>query len=268
MRRGRKVHSKIALASIAALGCSAPTAAVSAPMAPMTTTSAAIVASTPIQPAAVDVAPQPAAGDPNPAPVIARVEAFSASNSPFEADVALEHFVKSHNVKKDDHGRLVFDRRGRFRLTFKSGNLLQADGGVLSVFDKANGIATQLPVAADHCPAALAFALAPGTIATHMGVQRFDGVGLNAPGLDVLLGTPRIPHPSVNKVLLYVRPTGEVPRMIVIPPNGDRLRLDFTKLASNVTPPSSLPLPASTQIVQASPTTNGATQSPWVATIP
>ncbi len=209
--------------------------------------------------------------DPNPAPVIERMETFYATHAPFEADVAFERFVKTHDTSKREKGKLVFERPGRYQLTFANGDVVEADGGTLTIFDKAKGEAVRQSVSPDHVPAALAFAMTPRTIEKKLGLQRFDGIGLNAPGVDVILGTPQKANPSVSKLLFYVRPSGEVPRLVVIPPSGDRLQLDFTNVVPRATWPGSLQLPAGTTITNPpapAPNAPPPVQSPFEAAIP
>jgi hypothetical protein len=235
-------------------------------MAPVTTTSA-MVATEPsaLPPRSPEITPRqvppdanpnpnppkppsgyPPIGNPNAAPVISRMESFYAQSMPFEADVAIETMRKSHNVRQQEQGRLLFDKRGRVRVTFANGDIVLADGGTFTYFQKASGTLFQQAVAQDHCPAAFAFATAPGTMASRMGVMRFDGIGLNAPGLDVLVGTPNTAQQSLSKLLVYVRPSGEVPRVLFMPPNGDRVRFDFSNLSANVKPPLALAVPSGT----------------------
>lgn len=229
--------AQIAIASLVALGCTVPVSATAAP--------AAVVA--PADPSAA---------------VIARMESFHAR--PFEADLRVEQFTKAHNVRRDESGKLTFDRPGRYRVDFQGGDAIVADNQLLTRFDAKNAGVVQAPIAAAHCPAAFAFALPAGTLDSHMRIQRYDGAMMNAVGMDVLVATPVQPHRTVAKLLLYVQPDGAVPRVLVLAPSGDRVRIDLSHLTRDASVPASF-VPPQAPVAFASPSF---AQSAFVAAFP
>lgn len=187
------------------------------------------------------------------------MEDFYAPRTPFEADLAIETSIASHATSRLARAKLTFAGPGRYRVDFANGDRLVAGGGLLTWVDATRGAGFQQAIGADHLPALLAFARPRAVLAASLRVQRFDGARLNAPGTDVIVGTPLRPHPAAAKILLYVRPSGEAARVVVVLPSGNRVRVDVSNVAPTAAraaafaPPAGQPVAASAQNPAASP---------------
>ena len=81
---------------------------------------------------------------------------------------------------------------------------------------------------------------AADSLRQHLSLVGFAGAAMNAPGMDVLVGTPRTPIAAASRVLYFAKASGEVTRTLVVEANGDRERYDTIACTTNASPPSSL----------------------------
>ena len=185
-----------------------------------------------------------------------RIERFYAAALPIACDVDIESFVAPHRgARQRSRMHLVFVRAGRFHATFSTGEVLIADGQRETIFDPRSQQVTTRSIAIDHCPSALAPLCGAGFLTAPLSFTAYDGAAMNAPGLDVLVGTPRRPQAGLSKLLLYANAAGEVKRMLAVDGTGARYRYDMIACTHHVTP---APAPALSGAVRPGPRAAGA----------
>jgi hypothetical protein len=192
-------------------------------------------------PAAV-VMPAPSGLTPLPgaAALVTRVENFYASASPFECDLDVERIDKAHNVRTAGRVHVDFDHPGRFHIALPGGQRMVIDQQVASFVDPSSQGLVQTPVAADYCPPSLGYAAGPGGLARTFTFQAYAGAAMNAPGLDILVGTPKTASPAVTKAIYSVDAMSHVRRTLVVSSTGDRHRYDLVGCTMKTKPAASL----------------------------
>lgn len=197
-----------------------------------------------------------AAAGPTANDVADRVQKFYDKTRTFQADFKQEFTVKMHNQKKTSDGRVVFEKPGRMSFTYRqpNGNRVVSDGKVLKVYEADNQQMFEQPVDKSQYPAALAFLMGEGNIASSFDLRLLDARSMGVEGAWVLEGTPKDPTPAYKKVLLYVdMGTAQVRRVLILDAQNNRNRFDFSNpIVNTPVPPSAFDFtpPAGTQIVK------------------
>lgn len=165
------------------------------------------------------------------------VEAFYGRGLPFECDLASSYFIRAGSVMRNASMRLTFVRPGEFHLRYTTGETVIVSQQRMIVFNPNTQQSFTQTVTANFCPMAFAYAGGVGTLASHLSLVSYPGTLMNAPGLELLVGTPR-GSPTVSKALYYVDPnTGEVHRSVILTSAGDRQRFDIVTCTMNIPPP-------------------------------
>jgi len=162
--------------------------------------------------------------------VLAKVQSFYDKTTAFSSDFTQEFFVKSHNVKKQSKGKVVFLKPGKMRWDYAEpkDNRVVSDGVTLRVYEAANQQMFEQNVDKSQYPAALSFLIGGGKLAESFNFELYEGTAMNFPGGQVLVGIPKVPNAAYQKVLLYVDgPTSQVRRVLIIDGQGNRNRFDF-----------------------------------------
>lgn len=161
---------------------------------------------------------------------LTKVQAFYDKTSSFSSDFTQEFFVKSHNVKKQSKGKVLFAKPGKMYWEYSDpkDNRVVSDGTVLKVYEAANKQMFEQNVDKSQYPAALSFLVGGGKLSDTFAFELFDGSAMNFPGGQVLVGTPKTPSPAYQKVLFYVDgATSQVRRVLIVDGQGNRNRFDF-----------------------------------------
>ena len=109
-----------------------------------------------------------------------------------------------------------------------AGNRVVSDGSQLKVFEAANKQMFQQTVDKSQYPAALSFLVGGAKLTEVFNFELYDGAGMNFPGGQVLVGTPKTASPAYTKVLFYVdKESTQVRRVLIVDGQGNRNRFDF-----------------------------------------
>jgi outer membrane lipoprotein carrier protein len=211
------------------------------------------------------VAPHGAAeaqGNAPPAPpdqtaaTVNKVQAFYDKTTSFESGFTQEFFVKSHNVRKESKGKVLFSKPGKMNWDYANpqGNRVVSDGAQLKVYEAANKQMFEQTVDKSQYPAALSFLTGGGKLGDVFNFVMYPGAAMNFQGGDVLVGTPKQATPAYTKVLFYVdSQSSQVRRVLIVDGQGNRNRFDFESPKVNVPVPANafqfVP-PPGTQIIR------------------
>lgn len=208
---------------------------------------------------ATDGNAQAAAKAASPADTIAavqKVQAFYDKTTSFSSEFTQEFFVKSHNIKKQSKGNVIFAKPGKMDWQYSEpkDNRVVSDGVVMKVYEAQNKQMFEQNVQKSQYPAALAFLVGGGKLENIFSFELYDGATMNFPGGQVLVGTPKEASPAYQKVLFYVdAQTAQVRRVLIVDGQGNRNRFDFLAPKVNVpVNPTQFTFtpPAGTQIVR------------------
>jgi outer membrane lipoprotein carrier protein len=167
-----------------------------------------------------------------------KVQAFYDKTTTFSSDFTQEFFVKSHNVKKQSKGRVIFAKPGKMHWTYDEpkDNRVVSDGAILKVYEASNKQMFEQNVDKSQYPAALAFLVGGGKLQEIFNFDLFDGKDMNFPGGLVLVGTLKTSTPAYTKVLFYVdAQSAQVRRVLIVDGQGNRNRFDFANPRVNET---------------------------------
>jgi outer membrane lipoprotein carrier protein len=185
-----------------------------------------------------------------------QVQAFYDKTTSFSSDFKQEFYVKSHDIRKQSKGKVVFAKPGKmdWEYTDPKDNRVVSDGHVLKVYEAANKQMFEQPVDKSQYPAALSFLIGGGKLDQIFNFELYDGAQMNFPGGQVLVGTPKTPTPAYTKVLFYVdKATKQMRRTLIVDAQGNRNRFDFENPSVNLpVPPSQFQFqpPPGTQIIR------------------
>src|SRR5882757_8550836 len=70
--------------------------------------------------------------------VATRVQNFYNQTRTFQAEFKQEYFVKAHNQRKVDEGRVIFEKPGKMSWTYPNGNRVVSDGHTLKSYQREN----------------------------------------------------------------------------------------------------------------------------------
>lgn len=188
--------------------------------------------------------------------MVDKVQAFYDKTTSFQSAFTQEYFVKSHNLRKESKGDVIFEKPGKMDWQYANpaGNRVVSNGQLLKVYEAANKQMFEQPVNASQYPAALSFLVGGGKLANIFDFQLYPGASMNFPGGDVLVGTPKQATPAYTKVLFYVdSASSQVRRVLIVDGQGNRNRFDFENPKVNVqVPPNQFNFtpPPGTQIIR------------------
>ena len=188
--------------------------------------------------------------------VVNKVQAFYDSTTSFSSPFTQEFFVKSHNVKKNSTGKVLFSKPGKMAWDYDTpaGNRVVSDGTTLKVYEAANKQMFEQAIDKSQYPAALSFLTGTGKLTDAFTFVMYDGNAMGFPGGQVLVGSPKKETAAYTKVLFYVdTATSHVRRALIVDAQGNRNRFDFTDPKVNVPVPSDafvLNPPPGTQVIK------------------
>ena len=131
---------------------------------------------------------------------------------------------------------------------------LGPDGDKLKVYEKENQQMYETPLGKSQYPAALAFLMGTGDLASSFNLKLLDAKKMKFEGGYVLEGTPKSATPAYQKVIIYVdAATAQVRRMVILDAQGNRNTFTFENPQVN-TPVAAgeftFTPPAGTQVVR------------------
>jgi len=178
---------------------------------------------------------------PSVAQAVQNVQNFYNKSQTFKSDFHQQYLAKAYNQTKDSTGHVEFSKPGKMNWVYDNpkGNRVVSNGTTLWAYVAANQQVATQNVKQSALPSALSFLTGQGNLNTDFDFQIFPGTTMNFPGGYVLVGTPKIPNPTMVKMLLYVdTDTSQVRRGMVIDGQGNRNRFDF------INPQVNVPVPA------------------------
>jgi outer membrane lipoprotein carrier protein len=176
--------------------------------------------------------------------VAARVQSFYDQTTIITADFYQSYVDILYKRTDRSKGRVVFKKPGMMRWDYAlpNGKLVVSDGRKLLVYepgddDDENGQVYEQQFDEAQLPQALAFLTGTGRLEQSFTFQLLDSQSEGFPNGYVLELRPRTPNPHYERILFYVerdeRLSGLVSRVLIIDPNGNRNRFDFSKFKFN-----------------------------------
>jgi outer membrane lipoprotein carrier protein len=168
--------------------------------------------------------------------VVNQVQAFYDKAQSFQSDFSQEFLVKAYNQTKTSHGHVAFAKPGKMSWVYDSpaGNRVVSDGTTVRVYTAADKQMYESAVNGSQYPAAVSFLTGQGKLGDSFNFQLIDGNGapqgtqIYFPGGWVLIGTPKVPTPSYQKVLFYVdKATNQVRRVLIVDGQGNLNKFTF-----------------------------------------
>jgi outer membrane lipoprotein carrier protein len=175
-------------------------------------------------------APAAAAPVPGVTDVVNQVQGVYDNARSFQSDFRQEFVVKAYNQTKSSHGHVIFARPGKMSWSYDNpaGNRVVSDGSTLRVYTAADRQMYESAVNGSQDPAAVSFLTGQGKLTESFNLQLIDGnagpqgTGLSFPGGWILIGVPKVPTPSYQKVLFYAdKAKGQVRRVLIIDGQGN-----------------------------------------------
>jgi hypothetical protein len=183
------------------------------------------------------------------AALAASVDTFYRNAATLECDFAVEQYLKARAKRTAWQTHASFVVPGRFDATLSDGGVVVAGGSVLAAYDPVARQWFAASVAPDFVPIALGHFAGNGSLTRRLGFVAYPGAAMNAPSLEILVGSPKVSSATLSKLLLYADSSGEVRRTLILAPNGDRQRWDVLSCSK----------PASTALSVSSPTRSAGT---------
>lgn len=158
------------------------------------------------------------------------------------------YYVKLHQRYERSGGLVTFKKPGKMFWRYDAPNrkILVSDGTRIQLYEPgAEGEAGQVvesAVADSELPQALSFLTGQGRLEEQYAFRLVDPrtQGFNVAGGQVLELRPRRTNPNYERLLLYVKNTGVVVRVLIIGHDGNRNRFDFSDIqVSGITAPDS-----------------------------
>jgi outer membrane lipoprotein carrier protein len=212
----------------------------------------------PSQPAPLQAPPagaQAPAGELSAAELADRVQGFYDKTQTFKASFKQRYWIDAYRKSVDSNGRVIFAKPGKMSWRYESnGNRVVSDGKIIKVYEKEDKQMYEQSMEKSQYPAALSFLLGGGKLRKEFHLQKLDPKSVGYEGGYVLMGMPKDPTPSYQKMLLYVdAATYQVRRVLLIDAQRNRNRFDFVEPTVNEkVPPSEFEFtpPPGTQIIR------------------
>jgi outer membrane lipoprotein carrier protein len=176
--------------------------------------------------------------------VAARVQSFYDQTASISAEFYQTYVDILYKRTDRSKGRVVFKKPGLMRWDYAlpNGKLVVSDGRKLLVYEPGDdneetGQVYEQQFNEAQLPQALAFLTGAGRLEKSFTFQLLDSQHEGFPNGYVLELRPLTPNPHYDRILFYVerdeRLSGLVSRVLIIDPNGNRNRFDFSKLKFN-----------------------------------
>ena len=192
------------------------------------------------------------------------VQDFYNKSQTFKSQFAQQYTAKAYNQVKSSTGTVEISKPGKMNWVYDNpkDNRVVSDGNTLWAYDATNKQVAVQNVKQSALPSALSFLTGQGNLQKDFDFQIVDGATMNFPGGYVLVGSPKIPNPSLVKMLLYVdQATSQVRRGMIIDAQGNRNRFDFINPQVNVpVPPTDFTFTAPPGTTTVTPPTQAGTQ--------
>jgi outer membrane lipoprotein carrier protein len=168
--------------------------------------------------------------------VVDQVQAFYDRAQTFQSDFHQEFLVKAYNQTKTSRGHVIFAKPGKMSWAYEdpAGNRVVSDGTTVRVYQAADKQMYESAVNQSQYPAAVSFLTGQGKLGDSFNFTLIDGdtaqkgTQLAFPGGWVLLGTPKAPTPSYQKVLFYVdKASSQVRRVLIVDGQGNLNKFTF-----------------------------------------
>lgn len=168
--------------------------------------------------------------------VAAQIQSFYDRTRDVESDFFQTYVNKLYNKTERSHGHVFFRKPGQMRWEYAqpAGNLIVSDGTTLWVYEAEAHQAYRRPVTDSELPTALSFLTGTGRLADSFTFRLLDARRQGwAQGI-VLELRPRQPTPHYDRLVFYVDPQSyQVRRTLIIDPQGNRNRFDFSHMRYN-----------------------------------
>lgn len=175
--------------------------------------------------------------------VAANVQSFYDQTTSVSAAFFQTYVNKLYQRTDRSKGRVVFKKPGKMRWNYDSpnGKVIASDGRKLLVFEPGDaaepGQVFEQAIADSQLPQALSFLMGTGRLENDFTFRLLDAAKEGFANGDVLELRPRVDSPHYERILFYVerdaRLRGLVRRVLIIDPNGNRNRFDFSAFEFN-----------------------------------
>lgn len=201
----------------------------------------ALISATPL----LGVSGEAHADPPVPAPpptaeqIADRIQVFYDKAKTFKSKFKQVYSAKAYAKTKEGNGSVILQKPGKMSWRYdNNGNRIVSDGKLIRVYEKENKQMFEQPLDKSPYPAALAFLVGTGSLKQTFKLTKEDAKRYNFEGGYVLVGTPVVPTPAYQTIILYVDiGTYQVRRVLLIDGQGNKNRFDFANPEVNLPPP-------------------------------
>jgi len=175
--------------------------------------------------------------------VAANVQSFYDQTTTVSAKFFQTYVNKLYQRTDRSKGRVVFKKPGKMRWNYElpNGKVIASDGRKLLVFEPGDasepGQVFEQAIADSQLPQALSFLMGTGRLENDFMFRLLDAAKEGFANGDVLELRPRVASPHYERILFFVerdqRLRGLVRRVLIIDPNGNRNRFDFSAFEFN-----------------------------------
>lgn len=175
--------------------------------------------------------------------VAARVQSFYDQTTSVSAAFFQTYVNKLYQRTERSKGRVIFKKPGKMRWNYElpNGKVIVSDGAKLLMFEPGDaaepGQMLEQPISDSQLPQALSFLMGTGRLENDFTFRLLDAAKEGFANGDVLELRPRVESPHYQRILFYVerdpRLRGLVRRVLIVDPNGNRNRFDFSAFEFN-----------------------------------
>jgi outer membrane lipoprotein carrier protein len=171
--------------------------------------------------------------------IVDRIQAFYDKAKTFKAGFKQVYSAKAYAKTKEGTGSVILQKPGKMSWRYtNNGNRVVSDGKLIRVYEKENKQMFEQPLDKSPYPAALSFLVGTGSLKQSFKLTKEDAKRYNFEGGYVLVGTPIVPTPAYQTILLFVDiGTYQVRRVLLIDGQGNKNRFDFSSTEVNLPPP-------------------------------
>ncbi|MCG8557927.1 MAG: outer membrane lipoprotein carrier protein LolA [Proteobacteria bacterium] len=179
----------------------------------------------------------------DPAVVAGVVQAFYDQTQTLQAHFHQTYVHRLYKRAERSKGRVAFKKPGKMRWDYAqpNGKIVVSDGSKLLVYEPGDqgerGQVYEQSLGEAQLPQALSFLLGQGLLTQDFHLRSLDSRRQGYPSGHVLELRAKQPSPHYERILFYVeqdaRLRGLVRRVLIVDHDGNRNRLDFSKMSFN-----------------------------------
>ena len=184
--------------------------------------------------------------EPDARAVAAAVQSFYNQTTGVRSNFHQTYYNKLYDRYDRSRGKVTFAKPGKMRWNYArpNGKIISSDGSQMIIFEPGDegerGQCFQREMADSQLPAAFSFLTGEGRLEEDFTFRLLNAARQGYREGYVLELRPRTPSSHYARVMFYVmrtdgNPSGIVRRVLIVDPNGNRNRFDFSEMTWNPT---------------------------------